>query len=200
MLKKSFIFFMLLCGFISSNLSADGLNYNVQKKVYPMSVVFEMTSAYSIVGSVVKSPFRVRTNYDLYDRAGNYQATAVCRILTLGLFYDWGTEMDVYNPQGGYLGMIDGQVVTGASAKFSFYDGRGNHVGIAYLDKNCLGFTITNPNNEYQVIAQYTRRFVENTIDSWDVVIFEKSQVPVELLHIFAAFAVDRQSAFKEDT
>jgi hypothetical protein len=90
--------------------------------------------------------------------------------------------------------------VTGASAKFSFYDGNGNHVGIAYLDRNNTGFTISHPDNEYYIIAQYNRQFVENTIDSWDVSIYDSTVIPTELLHIFGAFAVDRQSTFKLDT
>lgn len=195
------LFGLLLC-FSFSALHADNggsLTYSVQKKKYPFSTVFELATPKSMVGTVVKSAFHVRTHYDLYDAKGVYRATAICRILTLGLLYDWGTEMDVYDPSGNYLGMIDGQAVTGASAKFSFYDGRSNHVAIAYLDQNHSGFTLLNPINEYHTIAQYTRRFVEDAIDPWDVSIFDADEVPNELLHIFSAFAVDRQGAFKID-
>jgi len=201
MLKKTLISVLLFLSFAAVYINADeSLSYNVKKKVYMTSVVFELNSKKTMVGTVVKSPFHLRTTYDLYDARGVYQATAICRILTLGLFYDWGTEMDVYDPAGNYLGMIDGQVVTEASAKFSFYDGNGNHVGIAYLDHNHTGFTIVDPQNQYHMVAQYTRNFVENTIDSWDVIIYDQEQIPEELLHIFGAFAVDRQGAFKADT
>ncbi len=179
---------------------SDAISYNIQKKEYTLSTVFELTTPSKLMGTVVKSSLRVRTHYDLYDAKGTHKATAICRVLTLGLIYDWGTEMDVYDTAGQPLGMIDGQVVTGTPAKFSFYDATGHPVGIGYLDKNCTGFTIVNPNDEYHMIAQYTRRFIENTIDSWDVAIYDEEQIPLELLSVFGAFAVDRQNAFKPDT
>ncbi len=201
MLKKYVIYFLLLLSFGAVYVHADEtLSYNVKKKVYMSSVVFELNAKKSMIGTVVKSPFRLRTNYDLYDARGVWQASAVCRILTLGLFYDWGTELDFYDPAGAYIGMIDGQVVTEASAKFSFYDAEGSHVGIAYLDVNNTGFTIVNPENQYHTIAQYTRNFVENTLDTRDVIIYDQRQIPAELLHVFGAFAVDRQGSFKADT
>ena len=201
MLKKSLFCLIFLLSFATVSIHADNSQfYNVKEKSYFTGTVFELASKNKLVGTVVKSRFRVRTNYDLYDAKGNYEATAVCRVLTLGLFYEWATEMDVYDSKGNRIGVIDGQAVTMASAKFSFYDAKGQHVGIGYLDINNTGFIIVDPKNDYHVLAQYTRRFVENTIDSWDVAIFDQDQISPAMLHIFGAFAVDTQSAFQEDT
>lgn len=180
--------------------AASPIFYNVKKKEYAFSTIFELSSQTSKFGTVVKSALNVRCSYDLYDTKGRHQATAISRILTLGLFYDWGTELDIYNPAGNHIGVIDGQAVTGAAAKFSFYDARGNHVGIAYLDHNCMGFSIVDPYNEYNVIAQFTRCFVDNAVDTWDISIYDPDAIPEEHLFFFSAFAADRQNAFREDT
>jgi hypothetical protein len=46
------------------------------------------------------------------------------RIFCLGLFRAWGAEFDVYDKQGNIIGVIDGQVATTESAKYSIYNAK----------------------------------------------------------------------------
>ena len=94
-------------------------------------------------------------------------------MLCLGVFYAWGTKIDVDDVPGNKVGVIDGQVMTTEPAKFSFYDELGNRVAIASLDKNCMGFSIVDPENSAFVLARLTRNFILDTLDNWDVVIYQ---------------------------
>ncbi|MEI8125017.1 MAG: hypothetical protein WCG42_04630, partial [Parachlamydiaceae bacterium] len=175
------------------------INFKVYQQDYAFSTVFELSSNEGIFGNVCKSSFRIRTNYDLYNQRGDCEAIGICRVLTLGVIYSWATEIDIYDINNQYVGMIDGQVVTGSGAKFSIYDLFGNRTGIAYLDRTFASFTIVHPDNESFILASFKRVFIENTIDHWDVTIYEKEAIDVRILKIFAAFAVDSQEHFKED-
>jgi hypothetical protein len=178
---------------------SNPLEFNVHQQDYTFSTVFEMNSKERNLGSVVKSSLRVRTNYDLYDSKGKSEATGICRILTLGAIYSWAREIDLYDTNEKYIGMIDGQAVTGSGAKFSIYDAVGNRTGIAYLDNNSSSFTILNPKNERLHLAKFKRNFIKDTIDNWDVTVYEKEALDLRAVKIFAAFAVDTQEDFKED-
>ncbi|MFS8564503.1 MAG: hypothetical protein LVR00_09505 [Rhabdochlamydiaceae bacterium] len=61
------------------------------------------------------------------------------------------------------------------------------------------GFTILDPENETRVIARLTRNFVQEQVDSWDVVVYDVHAINPALIKVFAAFAVDKQKYFKED-
>src|ERR1700676_5138665 len=100
-------------------------------------------------GTVVKSSLRwlkpLRDSYDVYDKDGKWTATGISRIFCLGLFRAWGAEFDVYDTADNIIGVIDGQVITAASAQYSIYNKNGDKVGIAYLDLTNAGITITHP-------------------------------------------------------
>lgn len=202
-MKKMFYFLALIgcicTAFAEAKPKEDALKFDVIQKDYMFSTVFEFNSPDDFLGSVVKSVFRIRTNYDLYDKNGNYESVGICRILTLGVLYAWGTEVDVYDPNDAYLGMIDGQVVTGAGAKFSIYNGAAERVGIAYLDWGNSGFTIVDPDNESRHIASLKRNFIEGVIDTWSVAVYDRKAIDLRLIKTFAAFAVDSQEHFAED-
>lgn len=173
--------------------------FRVTRNDYTFSTVFEMAINDRLIGSVYKSSFHLMTQYDLYDAKGQYQGYGSCRFFSLGLFYTWATEIDVYDAYGYYVGMIDGQIASLEPAKFSLYDSAGNRTGIAYLDKNCSAFSIMHPNNEARLLARYSRNFLQDTVDCWEVDIYEPEAISLKILQVFAAFACDTQGQFKSD-
>jgi hypothetical protein len=187
------------CPAFSHGKHKDGFKFTVHQKDWRFSKVFEMDSKGNSQGTVVKSSLRMRTNYDVYDEFGEWQATGIARIFCLGFFKPWGAEFDVYDPNGNVIGVIDGQAVTLEAAKYSFYNSRGNCVGIAFMDLTSAGFTIVDPNKETHVIARLTRNFVKDQVDYWDVVIYDVDIIDPALIKVFAAFAVDKQEYFKID-
>lgn len=183
----------------ASEISSTSPHYRVTRSDYTFSTVFDMSTDKESMGSIVKSIFNVATHYDSYDRFGLYKGTGSCRLFCLGLFYTWATEIDVYDEQGQYTGMIDGQVVSAEPAKFSFYNSDGQRVAIGYLDQNSMGFSLVDPDNAAFVLARLTRNFIVDTVDSWDVVIYHPERIPSPLVKIFAAFVCDTQDSFKPD-
>jgi hypothetical protein len=188
----------------TTSLMADELQdhpqkFRVTRSDFTFSTIFDVVSDLQQQGSVVKSIFHLRAQYDSYDPLGNLEAYGIRRLLSLGAFCAWGAEIDIYYPDGNYLGMIDGQIATSGAAKFSFYDGLGNPLAVAYLDRNCLGFSVTHPEQSSIILARLTRNYNLGTIDSWDVLIYEPAHFPPEMIKIFAAFACDTQRKFKAD-
>lgn len=177
----------------------DVNHYRVTRSDYTFSTVFNMDSGKHSIGNVVKSIFHVATNYDSYDRFGVYKGTGICRLMSLGLFYTWATEIDWYDEHGQYKGMIDGQAASSEPAKFSFYNATGERMAIAYLDKNCANFSLVDPDNSSFILARLTRNFILDTVDNWDVVIYHPERIYPELVKIFAAFVCDTQEKFKTD-
>ncbi len=177
----------------------DFLNYRVTRSDYTFSTVFDMTTEKQSMGSVVKSIFHISTHYDAYDRYGLYECQGVSRLCCLGLLFSWGAEIDIYDIAGNKVGMIDGQVMTAEPAKFSLYNEKEERVAVAYLDQNCLGFSIVDPENSAFVLARLTRNFIQDTLDNWDVTIYDPNRISPQIVKIFAAFACDTQNNFKKD-
>lgn len=201
---KIFFYLMLLTSTLCHTMgeaaqSESGLKFNVHQQDYTFSTVFEFRSDKDFLGTVVKSVFRVRTNYDLYDKLGKFEAVGICRIFTLGIFYAWGTEIDVWDQNDNYVGLIDGQAMTGAGAKFSIYDAKSNRVGIAYLELGGTSFSIVDPDNESRYLVSLTRHFVEGIVDDWNVTVYDPNAIDMRIVKIFAAFAIDSQEKFKDD-
>ncbi|MCH9631588.1 MAG: hypothetical protein S4CHLAM37_16120 [Chlamydiia bacterium] len=173
-------------------------HFKISKKEYRFSTFFEIDSSDAPRGNVKKSFFRMRTNYDLSDVHG-WQATGTVRVMSLGSLFAWAKEIDMYDTSGQYIGMIDGQVMSTAAARYSIYDSSNNLVGIAFLDHNCSGFTITHPNSEAYTIARLKRNYVQDTVDDWDITVYESDLIDERIIRIFAAFVCDYQNSFKED-
>lgn len=195
------IFSFLACfiGYLEAN--QDVINYQVSLSDYTFSTVFDMKThhKHQSMGSIVKSVFQVRTHYDAYDYQGRYEGQGICRLACLGLFYSWGAEIDVYDAQGNKIGFIDGQVMSSEPAKFSFYDENDNRIAIAYLDQNCAGFSLVDPQNSAFILARLERNFIKDTIDNWNVNLYYPEFVSHHLVKIFAAFVCDTQDKFKPD-
>lgn len=173
--------------------------YRITKNDYAFSTVFEMSSDYQFVGSIVKSVFHLTTHYDVYDNRGNFQSQGIYRLLTLGAFYSWGVEIDIYDTENNKIGYIDGQVATTEPAKFSIYDGANNRIAIAYLEKNRAAFSIVDPDNTSHVYVRLSRNFLLDTVDYWDITLYEPDLISETIIQVFSAFAVDSQNSFKED-
>ncbi len=194
--------FLLLTQFcvIEAKERHHGTNYyHVIRSDYTFSTVFDMASDEEPIGSVVKSLFHLTTQYDSYDSFGVYKGNGICRLFCLGVFYTWATEIDLYDENGQYEGMIDGQVVSSEPAKFSFYNKQGQKIAIGYLDQNCMGFSLVDPNHSTFVLARLTRNFILDTVDNWDVAIYHPDRISPLLVKIFAAFVCDTQDKFKPD-
>jgi hypothetical protein len=223
-MKRLFLFVLTLCFFSNTSIHAvefgydadhfdhhhqnhhhhdhNGqhyLNFEVHRQDYTFSTVFDCLGEHDFLGTVVKSSFRVRTHYDLYNVKGHYEWVGICRALTLGAFYDWAREIDIYDHDGNYVGMIDGQMATDSKAKYSIYNGMGTRVGIAYLDHAGAAFTIVNPNKENHYIAYLQRHFVINAVDHWKVTVYDQNEIDLRIIKVFAAFALDSQNSFRED-
>lgn len=175
------------------------LNFDVYSQEYTFTTIFDFVGKNDFLGTIAKSVFNVRTHYDIYDIHGKYQGTGICRLLTLGAIYDWAREIDVWGANDEYVGMIDGQVATGAKAKYSLYNGTGSRVGIAYLEKGCTAFVINHPDNEYHKIAYLKRHFIPDEKDHWSITVFDENAIDLRIIKVFAAFALDSQNSFKED-
>lgn len=189
------IFTLSLCSSISA--AEEGLIcYEVKRHDYPYSSVFEMTFGQEIVASALKSPFHMTTQYDLYNSQGVFEGKGVCRLLSLGVIYSWGTEIDIYDEDDNYIGMIDGLVATSEPAKFCIYNCEGKCIGIAYLDKACTTFTIIDPNYPALLLAKLTRNFIDGHLDNWRVEHYEPLLVGPKVIQIFASFACDSQGKF----
>jgi hypothetical protein len=201
---RIFFYLLLLTGMFNSTVSDaaqsnSALKFNVHQQDYTFSTIFEFRSDNEFLGTAVKSVFRIRTNYDLYTKQGKYEAVGICRMLTLGALYAWGTEIDLYDNKDHYIGMIDGQAMTGAGAKFSIYNANNNCIGIAYLELGGKSFSIVDPNNESHYLVSLTRHFVQDAVDDWSVVVYDQEAIDMRIVKVFAAFATDTQEHFKED-
>lgn len=201
-MKSKIVFILLTCLFCF-NLQAShhhhhdhGYQFTVHKKDYSFSTVFELEDEDCLVGSILKSVFRIRTNYDIYDPYGKYMGTGICRFFSLGLFYTWATNIDIYDANGNWIGLIDGCMFTTEAAKFDFYNYKGDCVGLAYLDNSKSGFSIEDPNNSAHIIGCLNLHGHE--ADHWEVSIFDKNPIQRELIEVFATFICDKRKAFMD--
>ncbi len=180
------------------SLESRPISYTITSSPYLVSTYFEMYGDNYYEGRVVKNHINVRTVYELYDPKGHYKAQGVCQIFSLGFFYAWAKDIDIYDAQGERIGFIDGQLLTTTAAKYSFYNQNDKHLADAYLDCKCSGFTIMTPDG--RTIAKLKRDYIQDDVDPWKVVIYEKNLIDERIFRIFSAFAIDFQEHFKEDT
>lgn len=197
------ILFSTLCFLLACNmtvLSGDHhgehhyLTYDVHRQDTTFSSIFDCMGEHDFLGTVVKSSFRIRTNYDLYTVHGAYEGTGICRLLTLGSLFDWAREIDIYDHNDYYIGTIDGQAATTARAKFSIYDKSSKRVGIAYLDSSHT-FKICDPDNEQHYIAIIKKNF--EGVDCWRVTVYDEDDIDIRIIKVLSAFVADRESSFK---
>lgn len=174
-------------------------NFTGCKKKYIFSTEFDIDSNLpEKCAKIIRSIFHLRPHYDIYSQRG-YEGRAIGRFFSLGLFYPWAKEFDIYDNQGRYIGMIDGQVVTTASARFSIYDGNGSLQGVAFIDREAAGATIVDPQTQTRNLVTFRRNYVQDTTDDWTVKIQDSQAIDSRILQTFTAFLIDYQEAFKKD-
>ena len=177
---------------------ANPYNFIISKDVYKFSELYQIKSpqneTYS--GSVKKSAFRIRTNYDLSNKDG-WQATGITRVVSLGALYPWATDIDVYDTRGVKIGFIDGDMATLESAKFNLYDydedGTATLSGIAYANADFTRFVMMRSVNDPHIVAELNRNYTEKT---WSVSVYYPEQIDDRLIRIFAGFVIDFQDKF----
>lgn len=177
---------------------ADPYTYTIVEHPYRFSTYFEMQGKNGFEGRAIKNTLAVRTAYDIYDAAGTYQARGVIQALSLGSLFAWGKDIDVYDVSGKQIGFIDGQALTTASAKYTFYNEKNVAVATAYLDYSCSGFVVMASPGE-RTIAHLRRNFVDNVTDHWSITLYEREVIDMRVFKVFSAFAIDHQEYFKED-
>ncbi|NGX48616.1 MAG: hypothetical protein K940chlam5_00204 [Candidatus Anoxychlamydiales bacterium] len=178
--------------------SHEKYHFTIQQKNYSFSSFFEIDSEDTYRGNVKKSQFRLRDHYDLSDKDG-WCATGIKRMFSLGSLYDWAAEIDVFGVNDEFLGAIEGKVLTTAKARFLLFDKNREVVGIAFIDLDGKGVTITDPKNETYALARLTRNFVLDIQDDWSIIVYEPENLDDRLIRIFAAFCIDSQDSFHKD-
>lgn len=173
-------------------------DFVVAKNIYKFSEVYQIKSTLreTYPGSIKKSAFRIRTNYDLSNKDG-WQATGITRVISLGSLYNWAKEIDIYDTRGVQIGFIDGNLATLESAKFTIYDydesGKATEIGYAYANSSFDRFVIQSSTTNPHPIAELNRNFSTNT---WNVSVFYPEKIDDRIIRIFAGFVIDHEDKF----
>ena len=206
-MRKLFVSLLVLFAISSSVFSANsygGVHENhpydflITKDVYKLSEIYQINSPLkeTYPGSVKKSAFRIRTNYDLSNKDG-WQATGITRIISLGTLYPWAKDIDIYDTRGVQIGLIDGNLATLESAKYNLYEydesGTATEIGIAYANPDFNRFVILSSSDNPHPIAEMNRNLSDNT---WSVSVHYSEKIDDRIIRIFAGFVVDYQDKF----
>ncbi|MBS4163226.1 Uncharacterized protein PRO82_000526 [Candidatus Protochlamydia amoebophila] len=190
MLNKSiYLFTILILGLYKPTYSLESESYyQVSKEEHTFSTIFDMTWQKQPVGTVVKSVFHLTTEYDLYNRFGLYEAKGICRLISLGTFFSWGTAIDLFDIDNRLIGFIEGKFFTQEAAQFNFYNEAKKLIAIAILYPKDKQFKIVDP-IYHHLIASLT---YQKTNDNMDLIaIYKPKKIPAPYLKIFSAFACD---------
>ena len=173
-------------------------SFEVTKHKHKFSEMYRIKSEKreTYLGAVKKSAFRLLTNYDL-SNADGWQATGITRILSVGAIYPWATDIDIYDTRGKQIAMIDGELATFESAKFSLYKysetGKSSKIGTAYANADFSHFFIIDNGSNVQ-IAELFRDFSGN---QWRVAVYMPEKIDDRLVRIFAGFVIHFEDTFK---
>lgn len=174
-------------------------DFLITRDIYAFSEIYQINpeSEETYTGSVTKSAFRIRTNYDLSDESG-WQATGITRLLSLGSLYNWASDIDVYDNRGYQIGLIQGEIATLEPAKFSIYEysrsGNYREIGNAYASEGFQRFVILEPNDNPDPIAEMNRDYSNH---SWTMSVHNPEKIDDRIVRIFAAFVVDHEDKFE---
>jgi hypothetical protein len=196
---------LLLCEFSQLLVATDvlppqkqpTLSFEVWQQDYMFSTTLNITSEHAYLGSIVKSPFRIRTSYELFGPKGDYEGVGICRFITLGGGV-WQAQIDLYDTKKIKIGAIEGEAAPHTTTQFFLYNEERECVGIARLDFSNSKFIIVHPSTE-QPLVSFKRNYVRGIVDYWNVTIHVLDAIDLKLIKIFAAFAVDSQDEFQND-
>lgn len=183
----------------ASSTFAEPYKVTIHESLFTLTDYYEIDSTAGPQGNLIKTKLSLWTNYQYYDQAGQHAAAAYLRIFSLGSLYTWAGVLDVYDSNENRIGLIEGAILTLLPSKFSFYNANNELVGMAYMDQDCMGFTLSDPKNETKTIANYRRIFEKDVIDHWVITINDSDAVDLRLLYSFGAFVLDNQSDFRKD-
>lgn len=181
--------------FSITSLFGEGYHFEIQQHDHKFASYFDIDSDDTYPGTVKKSVFRLRENYDLSDEHG-WQATGIVRAVSLGTVYPWAKEVDIFDTQYEWIGFIQGQVLTTAAARYNIYNQSEQLVGLVYLNSEMASFSIVDPENPAHRIAQFKRIYVEGIKDPWRVIVYDGDAIDERMLRLFAAIMVDIQEQF----
>ena len=205
-MHKKFVSYVLilLAGFYATIANSYGIHEDhpydlvVSKDIYKFSEVYQIKSPLkeTYPGSIKKSAFRIRTNYDLSDKDG-WQATGITRVVSMGSAYPWATDIDIYDTRGVQIGMIDGDMATLEAAKFNLYEydeaGKANYVGSAYANRQFNRFVILESSDNPHPIAELSRNESDKT---WGVSVHYPEKIDDRIIRVFAGFVIDFEDKF----
>lgn len=195
--------FLLTCMVCLGCVAAEeSVSFVIEKTGYLWSDHYVLDSEnLDWVSTVYSRRIRLMTGYDLYNRQGECEVKASENFWCTGLLSSYYTEIDLYEPSGEWMGKIDGQWWTrGAEARYQILDADGRVLAIASLDKTHAGFTITHPDSYQRIVARLKRVYVPEQPDHWEVTVYDTEVLDRRFIQVFAAFAVNRQGDFREDT
>lgn len=147
-------------------------------------------------GTVTKSFFHIGAHYDSYDRFGLYEGRGTCQFFSLGTLYTWATEIDLYDDNGDYVGLIHGEVSSAKSGKFRFFNEKGDEFAVGHLDENKTTFSLWDANDSSILLATLILNRGEESIKNWEIMIYRPDQISHHMVKIFAAFVCDHQDKF----
>lgn len=198
------LFFVLSTAAATASVHEDHpYEFDIRRDPYQFATFFQINSHDTYIGTVKKSSFRIRTNYDLSD-ANGWQATGIKRVLDPVVFFTWGSKIDIYDTRDEKVGVIYGALLTWEHAAFNLYeyDEKGNYIcaGIAYLDRDYDSFTILFPDGGPHPIAKIERQQVsiDGAVDFWKVSVYHPERIDDRIVRIFAAFVLDYQDNFRK--
>lgn len=203
-MRKSFRSCLFLLFTILSSVALASVHeehpytFTMSRHVYKTSEQFQIKSTQqdTYPGTVKKSAFRIRDNYDLSNKDG-WQATGITRILSPGILYHWAKDIDIYDTRGVKIGVVGGKFATLEAAKFSIYeyDEEGNYkeIAAAYATPDFQRFAILETPDNPHALAEINRNVNEKT---WTVSVHYPEKLDDRIVRIFAAFIMDHEDKF----
>lgn len=201
MLMNIIVGILVFCSTVTSLCFGTEETWTVTARKVPFpasSATFNFTEGNRPIGQAVRTRQLLPSyHYDFYDREGELQVQGITRVISLGLLFSWGVDIDLYDSDSRYIGKIEGQFWTESKAKFLFYGSDGYPRGVAYFDGEDPYLRIVIPDEESDVLAELTGSAIGSK-NLWTVKItYPLSKVEESLLKIFSAFVADYSAQFE---
>ena len=114
-MKRYVLLFLMAFGFLSAETQDPTWRIVKNKPFFSLTAEFECRKNEDLDGKLIRTGrFAPRYYYDLYDSKHQFLARGITRAFSLGQIFPWGMEIDVYDMNGDYLGLIDGKTFTWA--------------------------------------------------------------------------------------
>jgi len=200
-INSLFFFLVLAAKLVTSQAQADNTSQSL--RVIKNSNLFSLSAEFDFKNTGVSTDKVIRTGglspryfYDLFDEDHNFQARGITRALSLGAFYSWGVEIDLYDTEESYIGLIQGELLTRSRAKFSFYDHSGRRTLIAFLNTESPEFLMVSTEDEGVVLAKLKIQSYGD-IGTLDVnLLHDSMNIDERAFKIFCAFVTDYNQEF----